>query len=174
MKFSKISLIGLSVLCFSALSLHAHAGLSVAAPDAQAGCPMAGHGRFAEHMEKHHAQFQARLHDQLKLSAEQEPAWLTFISQTKPAVKPEAYDRTVWQKLSAPERADKMLAQLKEHEARLAQHAEALKTFYAVLNAEQKKVFDEHFAGHGPFEGRHSGRFGKGPRAAAPEAGAVR
>ena len=51
-----------------------------------------------------------------------------------------------WAKLTTPERADKMLERSKAHQAQQAEHVAALKEFYAVLTAEQKKVFDDFHA----------------------------
>lgn len=153
MKLRQFALIGLSALCLGSI-----AGPALAQ---QADCPMAGHGRFhfQERMEKR----QSQLHDQLKLSPEQEPAWKTFTAQAKPLQAAERPDFAAWAKLSAPERAERALGQMKEHESRMAQHVEALKTFYGTLNAEQKKTFDQHFlSGMGEF--RHGAMGGnKGP-----------
>lgn len=130
-------------------------------------CPMAGHGAFAERMQMMHERMQARLHDQLKLTPEQEPAWQAFIKDGPPHLAMMAGKGEDLTKLSAPERAEKMLARMKEAEAAMAKHTEALKTFYATLNAEQKKTFDNFhplrdakgkkgFFGRAPYRGGDS------------------
>lgn len=151
MKFCKNSLMALGGAVLFALS-----AASFAAPDpAMDACPMAGQGGykggFMVRMQKHHERMQARLHDQLKLTPEQEPAWQAFVKATPPhfPMPGMAAGGEDLSKLSAPERADKMLARLKEHEAVMAQHIEALKTFYAQLNADQKKTFDTFHAREG-------------------------
>ena len=68
-------------------------------------------------------------------------------------------DRAEMDKLTTPERIDKMRALRTEHmtamNAAMDKREEATKTFYAALNAEQKKVFDaEHMRG-GPGRGMH-------------------
>jgi len=52
-------------------------------------------------------------------------------------------------KLSTPERIDKMKSLRAEHQAEADKRAEATKAFYAVLTADQKKVFDS-FTMNGP------------------------
>jgi len=92
---------------------------------------------------------QAELHQQLKLSAEQEPAWKTFSEKMQAALPQERPNREEMRKLSTPERMDKMLALMKGHEQQLETRAAALKAFYAVLTPEQRKLFDEQAARHG-------------------------
>lgn len=48
--------------------------------------------------------------------------------------------------MSTPERLDQMQAHKAQHDAQMQKHIEATKTFYASLNAEQKKVFDKETA----------------------------
>jgi Spy/CpxP family protein refolding chaperone len=109
----------------------------------------------------------------LKVTQTQEAAWTNYIDTIKPTLraKPEtsmAASRAELNKLPTPERLDRMRALHTEHmaamTARMDQRAEATKTFYAVLNADQKKVFDEQFSrfagGHGghrmgPMGGQH-------------------
>ena len=66
-------------------------------------------------------------------------------------------DRAELAKLSTPERLDKMKAMrtemTSEHNSRMEQRDQAVKTFYATLTPEQKKIFDtessKHKGGHG-------------------------
>ncbi|MDT8990344.1 Spy/CpxP family protein refolding chaperone [Curvibacter sp. APW13] len=111
---------------------------------------------------------------QLKLTPEQEPAWNAWVSAMKPDAKskPQRPNREELDKLSTPERIDKMRALRNEqHSAMMAEmdkRDQATKTFYASLNAEQKKVFDNQhmrMAGH---ERGQAGGAGKAPNTAKP------
>jgi Spy/CpxP family protein refolding chaperone len=111
---------------------------------ADPGCgPMGSHQERHAHMkEQHHKQ----LHDALKLTPEQEPAWAKLMEseQARPALsggQPED-----WAKLKAPERAEKMLELMKGRQAQMTEHVAALKTFYATLTPAQQATFDEHHA----------------------------
>ena len=93
--------------------------------------------KFAEQMAKR----QAALHDALKLTPAQEPAWTAFVNATAPT--PHApVDRAALANLSAPERMEKMIAMQKERSVKMEAHLAALKTFYAQLTPEQKGLFD--------------------------------
>ena len=98
--------------------------------------------RMQEGMEKHRSQ----LHDKLKLSPQQEPAWKAFTEATKPQHDQKMHqvkaDRQAMAAMSAPARMEKMLEHSKERLARMQQHLDALKSFYAVLTPEQQKIFD--------------------------------
>lgn len=102
--------------------------------------------RMQAGMEKHRAQ----LHDKLKLTAQQEPAWKTFTDATQSHHPTAMQDRQAEHKammaMSTPARMEKMLEHAKNRLARMQQHLEALKTFYAVLTPEQQKIFDESHA----------------------------
>lgn len=96
------------------------------------------------------AQRAEALKAQLKLTPEQEPAWQTFMAAMKPDARamPQRPSREEMDKLTTPERIDKMRAlrdqQHKDMQAAMDKRDEATKTFYATLNADQKKVFDAH------------------------------
>ena len=110
-------------------------------------------GRSPERMKERMAKHQAKLHDKLKLTASQEPAWKTFITSMTPPDMGKRPERADMMKLSAPERADKMLTMMKEREAHMGEHVAAMKTFYAVLTPEQQKTFDAnamHLDDHHP------------------------
>jgi protein CpxP len=115
--------------------------------------------KFAAKMEKR----QEALHAKLKLTAAQEPAWQTFVDQTKPPQrKPNAHrpDRAAWAKLTTPERMEKFLARMQTREQFLTARLNAVKTFYAVLTPAQQKTFDQAHA-RGPFGWhRHHGHHG--------------
>lgn len=104
---------------------------------------------------------QQQLHDTLKLKPEQEAAWNKF-QESHPFMNGlQRPDRGDWAKLSAPERAEKMLEQQKKHQEAMSQHVNSLKAFYDQLTPEQKKTFDEHSM-------QRPNRDGRGPRGGGP------
>lgn len=123
-------------------------GLAVSAAPAPASLVGCGHARpshdaarAAAWREKH----LAALHDKLKLTPEQEAAWQAYAGKTP---SPQA-SRPDWRSLAslpAPERMDRILSFMKEREARLAEHAAALKALYRILTPAQQKIFDAQSA----------------------------
>ncbi|MCU6434237.1 Spy/CpxP family protein refolding chaperone [Undibacterium sp. Jales W-56] len=103
------------------------------------------HAKWAEKMQERMLRHQVELHDKLKLTTAQEPAWKTFIEAVKapPGAQPMRADPKEMDKLSTPERMEKMLGMMKDRQAKAEAHLAALKTFYGVLTAEQKKTFDD-------------------------------
>jgi hypothetical protein len=99
-----------------------------------------------------HAKHLADLKAKLKIAASQETAWGTFAEAMKPPadMMNKRPDRAEMDKLTTPERIDKMRAMHKEQmitmEAAMDKRAEATKTLYAALSAEQKKTFDAEYA----------------------------
>ena len=117
-------------------------------------------GKDAEHMGMRMKYHMQRLKAELKLTPEQEPAWAAMASAMTPPERPPRPDRAEMEKLSMPERLDKMKQMMSQHhEARVAEmdkHAAAVKAFYAVLTPEQKKTFDAKAMPsrmHGPHHG---------------------
>jgi Spy/CpxP family protein refolding chaperone len=133
-------LIGLAALSMGAAAVGAQA--QTQAPEGRHGHAATMEQRQAK-MAEHRAKRLAELHDALKLSSSQEPAWNTFVNATKPAQKANRQDRAAWASLPAPARMEKMIELSKERTARMEQHLAAVKTFYATLTPEQKKVFDQ-------------------------------
>ena len=138
--------------------------LGMAAAHAQETAPAAGPDKTAN-MEQRRAKMsemvakrQARLHDQLKLTAQQESAWASYQAAIKPSTpagpRPQ---RGEFAKLTAPERLSKMIEMTKQREARMETHLTALTAFYGQLTPEQKKVFDERGMG-----GKHGDRGQRG------------
>lgn len=102
-------------------------------------------------MAKHRAMFESKLHDELKITKEQEPAWKTFIDSfhQQSTINKERRDklsRAEFGKMSAPERLEKRLEMMKKHEASMQANLASLKTFYAVLTPEQQKIMDKKVA----------------------------
>jgi Spy/CpxP family protein refolding chaperone len=125
-------------------------GAAAVGVQAQAQAPESRHGHAAtaqqrqEKMAEAMAKRQAKLHDELKLTSAQEPAWKDFVNAIKPAPMADRPDRAAWAAMSSPARMEKMIALQKERTARMEQHLQALNKFYATLTPEQKKVFDQH------------------------------
>jgi Spy/CpxP family protein refolding chaperone len=118
---------------------------------AEEGCggPMMMGGKMShEGMDKMREQHQAKVHDALKLTPAQEPAWQKLVASHKD--HPQGLE-----KLPAPERLEKMIALMQNHLA-------ALKEFYTVLTPEQRKTFDDSMPKPGEFPGM--GRPGMPPR----------
>jgi protein CpxP len=93
------------------------------------------------------ARRQAALHDKLKLTGNQEAAWKTYIAAATPPAPPARPDRAQWEKMSAPERMEKMMTMMKEREAPMAAHLAAMKTFYATLSPLQQQIFNDNVGG---------------------------
>jgi hypothetical protein len=142
--------------------------LGMAAAQAQDTTPPAGrHGavvskeQMQAKMAEMFAKRQAKLHDLLKLTAQQESAWATYQAAIKPAATGAgaAGDHQSFATLSAPDRLSKMIEMSKQHEAKLEATLPALTAFYGQLTTEQKAIFDDHTMGgkHGGFHGHRGG-----------------
>lgn len=122
------------------------AGLTLAqtAPDVPGSQPRAErmekmHAKMGERHTKHLAELKAKL----KLETGQESAWTAFEqSMQAPAKTMKHPDRVAMEKLTTPERIDQMQTHKALRNAQMQKRADAIKTFYAALNASQKKVFD--------------------------------
>jgi hypothetical protein len=101
------------------------------------------------HMEERINHRLSELKRKLKINASQDAAWATFATAMKPpttAITP-LPDRAEMEKLSTPERIDKMKQLRAQHlevmKPFMDQRDDAIKTFYASLDTHQKKAFDE-------------------------------
>jgi Spy/CpxP family protein refolding chaperone len=107
-------------------------------------------------MAQMHTKHMADLKAKLKITASQEAAWNTFSDAMKPPadMMGKRPDRSEMDKLTTPERIDKMRAMHKEHmaamETAMDKRGDATKALYAVLSPEQQKAFDAEFAKMGP------------------------
>lgn len=117
------------------------------------------HGRMdPAKMEQMVNQRLTELKAKLKITPTQEGAWTTFANAMKPTgeMMGKRQDHAELEKLPVPERMDKMRALRKEHmatmEANMDKRDSAIKTFYATLTPEQKKVADVE---HGKLMARH-------------------
>ena len=125
-------------------------------PVAESPIPAAGMGRMhnlgmmqkIRDMKEHrNAQHLEALKAALKIMPEQDSNWTAFSSSMKPA-GPRTDKRFLEDidKLTTPERIDKMMAFKAQRDTELNKRAEATKTFYTVLSEDQKKIFDQHTA----------------------------
>lgn len=94
-----------------------------------------------------HAQHLEALKTTLKILPEQDSKWAAFANSMKPT-GPRLEKRTLedMDKLTTPERIDKMMVFKAKRDVELHQRADATKAFYAVLSDDQKKMFDQHTA----------------------------
>ena len=133
------------------------------------------HGRMdpAERQKKmaeHRAKRQAELKAALKITPAQEGAWTQFSAAMQPpaAGQRPRMDRAEMEKLTTPQRIDRMQQLHAERDAHMKQRGDAVKAFYAQLSPEQQKVFDERAMRHGGRDGERGGRHGQhhghGPR----------
>lgn len=98
-----------------------------------------------------------KLHADLKLAPDQEAAWKAWsapIQQRAATMKERRPDFEAMSKLPAPERMEKMLERMKEHEKEMEAGLVATRSFYATLTPEQRQVFDR-FRPFGEHKGRH-------------------
>ena len=169
----------------------AYAGLSAQAQtptDAPKGPPSAGHaqrggpgghgGMFdPAKMQEFQARRLADLKAKLKLTPAQEGAWTTFTTELQPPAPGPYPDRGEMEKLTTPQRLDKMREMRAAHAAFADKRDASIRTFYGTLSAEQQKTFDTEFrhrgpgprGGHGDRDRGHGPRQG-GPRGDAPKA----
>ena len=150
--------LGVTIAGISAAGL----GTAFSAPPSEQGDRGCGNGHgtsmgrsqdtaaLQESMKQRMAQHDAALRDKLKLNREQQSAWQQYTAMKQanlPAPPAIPADGT---RLTAPERMEKMLQSMREHENRLASQLDALKTFYATLTPEQQKIFDAEEPAMGP------------------------
>jgi len=161
--YRKHLLAALSALTLGAAAIGAHAQTAQTSDNttAQTGhAARAGHGQHQRLTPEQRAQFRAqriaKLHDELKITPAQENAWNAFVASMQPPAR-QQHDRAAWANLTAPERMAKTIERQKQRTAALEQRQGALNTFYSVLNADQKKTFDEKAARFGHGHGRHGG-----------------
>ena len=134
-----------------------------AANDCAKGHHVTMHEGMGSHMLQRMDRHLGKLKDQLKISAQQEPAWNTFVTAMKTAADrmPRHPDPAELARLSTPERLDRMKALRSQHMAEMnavmERREQATRALYDVLSPEQKTLFDTQTArSHGP-RGRHAG-----------------
>ena len=154
----KSILIGFTVLGMAAAQAQAQAENST--PPAGRHGAVVNREQMQAKMEEMFAKRQAKLHDLLKLTAQQESAWASYQAAIKPAAAGGTLpDREAVAKMSAPDRLAKMIDLSKQRQAKMEAHLTALTAFYSQLTAEQKAIFDDHTRGgaHGGHPGHRGG-----------------
>lgn len=139
------------------------------AQDRPAAPPMAE--KWKEHQHERSEARARALHDVLNLRPDQDAAFKAFLASITPPhmgegpMPGEEHEGT--ERLTTPQRLDRMAARMAEHQAEFQRHADAVKRFYAILSPEQQRAFDALPAlgglhppggpeGHGGPEGRDS------------------
>lgn len=95
-----------------------------------------------ERMQDHVAKRATDIKAKLKLTPEQEGAWTSYAAAMKPSPHAKWPDRSEIDKLTTPQRLDKMRELRNQHDAEMDKRDAATRAFYATLSAEQKKTFD--------------------------------
>jgi len=97
------------------------------------------------HRAERHQKHLSELKVFLQLQPSQEAAWTAFETVMKPPMKRHmAAVPADMEKMSTPERIDKMMAIKAERDAEITKRMNASKTFYGALTPAQQKVFDTH------------------------------
>lgn len=148
--FTKTWLVA-AVLIPAALSSYAQSNSASPAP-----VPMPMQHQRGAHERMDPTQRLGELKTKLKITADQEGAWASFASAMKPPARPVHPDMAAMENLTTPERIDKMRVlraqHMTERQAQQEKREDAVKAFYATLNAEQKKTMDTT---HAQFMKRH-------------------
>lgn len=87
----------------------------------------------------------SQLHDALRLSPQQEPAWRAYTAALAPDPAMESRRRSAAEmmaKLPTPRRVDLINAEMAEDMASMRRQGEAVKAFYAQLSPQQQATFD--------------------------------
>ena len=113
--------------------------------------------RMHERMQARMAQRQARLKEMLQITPAQEGAWNAWSAAMQPPANWKRPDRAELERLTTPERIDRMRTMRTERIGMMDRRADATKAFYASLNPIQKRVFDLETARRGHEGGRHGG-----------------
>lgn len=172
MTFARKSLFTVNSLVLAGLLATAGAGAiaqTATIPQGDAGTtatsPQASpHGeRMRRHdpakMQDYMARRQAAMKSKLNITPAQEGAWTAFTAAMQPpadmmGARPGVEQHTEMDKLTTPQRIDKMREMRTQRMAMMDKRGEAAKTFYAVLSPDQQKVFDAEHTMRG---GRHGG-----------------
>ncbi len=153
--FTKRALIA-GLLAGSGILAASSFAMTAGGPEGKPGCEARQGQKIHAKWEARRAEHLAELKQQLELRPEQEAAWNAFVSASQPGMHPITGEkqamRAAFEKLTTPQRLDRMLAMSEARSARLAARAEAIKAFYAQLTPEQQGVFDTE-----AMPGRHRG-----------------
>lgn len=155
----------------AACGIAAQAQTPPASPPANMVQPMPMHDggamreRFQQHMQERMQHRMESLKRILQITASQEGAWNTWAAAMRPAhPMMEREQRGEFERLTTPDRIDRMRQLRAQRAAEMDRRGEATKVFYAQLSPPQQKAFDEISlkflkGGHGHRSGHwgHSG-----------------
>jgi hypothetical protein len=103
--------------------------------------------RMREHMQQRRQErFQHRIESLkriLQLSPAQDGAWNSWVGAMRPAQRAQRPDREAFARMTTPQRIDAMRQTRAQRQAEMDRRADATKSFYAQLNPQQQKAFDE-------------------------------
>jgi hypothetical protein len=120
-----------------------------------------GPDRMREHVEA----MGRALHDILNLRPDQDGALRDFMATMQPPEGPDRmtmhHDEDRMDRMTTPERLDRMAARLADKQAEFQRHADAVRRFYAALSPDQQRAFDA-VQGMMMMDGHHHG-MGGGP-----------
>lgn len=117
--------------------------------------------QMQQRMQEHRAKRMAHFRETLQITPAQEGAWSAWTASKQRPADWKRPDRAEFERLTTPERIDRMRALRAERATRMDKRAEATKVFYAALNPTQKRVFDVETAHRGR---GHGGGGGGGDR----------
>lgn len=157
------SLIVAALMAAAGASAIAQTALVATPPAPGAGAP---EGHSGGRMGRHDPAKMQAMKAKLSITPAQEDAWAGYQTAMQPPAnmggRPTPEQRAEFDKLTTPERIDKMRAmrtqRMTDMSAAMDKRGEATKTFYSALTPAQQKVFD---AEHKKL-GRHTGEGGRG------------
>ncbi len=108
--------------------------------------PAAAQEHWAEHARAHAEERAKALHDLLKLRPDQEAAFQAFLASMRPSggrmAMRERDGENANATLTTPQRLDRMAARMAKRQAEFQRRADAIRSFYAMLSADQQRAFD--------------------------------
>ena len=130
-----------------------------AGPMAEQGQPPRMRSMTPEQREQYMLKRAEAFKQKLQLTPAQEPAWNSLVQAMKPSAESRQarLDLQGLDKLTTPERIDRMRAMREQRAADMDRRADAVKAFYATLTQAQQKTFDAESA---RMYGRWGGRWG--------------
>lgn len=108
-------------------------------------------------MQEHMARRQAALKMKLQITPAQESAWATYTAAMQPPANLKRPERGEFQKLTTPERIDRMREMRNARIAEMDKRGDATKALYAALSADQRMIFDGETAPRGRRMRHHGG-----------------
>tara|TARA_B110000503_G_C7129581_1_gene406242 strand:- start:1288 stop:1776 length:489 start_codon:yes stop_codon:yes gene_type:complete len=102
--------------------------------------------KMQERIDLHHGKMMSEIKIRLSISSNQEQGFLKYSEEMKPRIgEYHKHHKEEWSKLSTPEKIDRIQELSITRQAEWKRIGDATKDFYAVLNTDQKKIFDLEF-----------------------------